>query len=238
MRLDKFVDNKRGNDEHIDEMVKILKRDCDKFLTHIANESPAEFSWIYRAVEISYGDDWKPNLPNKTAGLLKKKSHLEGGRNTRLTGLYIQELFNNAGNEVFGWPIRDGVSTGTDLTLLRAFGEPKIFLPIGDYKFVWEPRVMDFNSAFLSRVDDTLGMPEERMAWAKLKTYRYKSRAEAEECQKILQPAINTYVKRHFTDKNLYAAMKNGGEIDFKCTSYYLVLDNDGFYEAYNRGWG
>jgi hypothetical protein len=45
-------------------------------------------------------------------------------------------------------------------------------------------------------------------------------------------------VKRHFTDKNLYAAMKNGGEIDFKCTSYYLVLDNDGFYEAYNRGWG
>lgn len=227
MRLDKFVDNKRGNDEHIDEMTKILKRDCSKYLNHVG-EYCYKNGWVYRAVkEVS-----------REGTLLKKKSYLDVGRNTRLSGLYIQELFNNAGNKAFGWNIRDGVSTGTDPLLLGVFGQVKIFLPIGNYEFVWEPRVYDFNQNLFDRIREFLLAQEEINSWMTLYKRWYKSRAEAEECQRILQPVIDEFVKANFTDKNLQAAIKGRGEIDFKCTSYYLVLDEDVFYEAYNRGWG
>src|SRR5574343_204900 len=178
MRLDKFVDNKRGNDEHIDEMTKILKRDCSKYLNHVGDYCYKN-GWIYRAVKINYDDDWKPNYPsdNTNNGLLKKKSYLDVGRNTRLSGLYIQELFNNAGNKAFGWNIRDGVSTGTDILMLGVFGQSKIFLPIGDYEFVWEPRVYDFNQKLFGRIREFLLAQEEINSWMTLYKRWYKSRA-------------------------------------------------------------
>ena len=48
--------------------------------------------------------------------------------------------------EMFGWEVRNGIFTSSTLNYM--YGEPYLFFPIGDFKFVWSPDIDDFYDAW------------------------------------------------------------------------------------------
>lgn len=238
MRLQHFINEK------VDDIVDILKDSCDDYLkemTPMIRPSSPGVGWVYRGVAITYDDGYKPvySAISDDNGLLKYKSYLSVGRRPRLASYIMHQLFNEAGKKVFGWKIRNGVSTSSYIDNLSTFGQPMIFLPIGEYEFVWSPFLIDFNQDLSMHIIRTLKLhdePEKGQAIIDVIERHYDPKKTEEDYYKICQPIIDDFVKKAYKSTDFRGAVKSGNEIDFKCKSYYLVADRNNFFKALKKG--
>ena len=98
---------------------------------------------------------------------------------------------------MFGWKVRSG---GMFTYGAEGFLYSHYFFPIGNFKFVWSPKVKDLFD-YLAELRRDLGI-----LWSELK------------------PIDLSYILTTYRKDNLCAALKGGNsEIVFKCKEYYLL---------------
>ncbi len=221
--------------EDTDTLIKILKRDCDEFLKDINAHWGGD--WIYRGVNLTYDDNWDIKEPVVEKWLIKYKSYMKN-RKPRLANISIHDMFNQAGKEIFGWPIRNGVATKGCTEEMECFGKPRIFLPIGNYKFVWAPGIVDFNFKLYDRISKMIDSDDnvKREAWMDLYFGRVYDDETMLSYKKIIYPLIKEYISKSYNEGHLGLAIRNKGEITFNCKEYYLALDNKPVMDAISKG--
>lgn len=247
MRLEEHL---KDIDERVDIMLDILKSNCDKFLKEIKGGKllgQREFSkagWILRGTS-GLGEVEKN-------GLVRKKSYIEH-RIPRVASHFIHDLANIAGKKIFGWPIRNGIATkgmgGSVVDEIRVFGKMRIFLPIGNYEYVWSPNIRDFNNygindIYIHNKYILKGSMKDAISYLNnsykqsnpeddLKTqYNFTYKEVYNEALR----AMEEYVKHNYKNNQLRGAIKIGHEVSFKCNEYFLVTDNYIFQKAIEKG--
>lgn len=241
----------------IEKMAEILKSDCDKFLKEIKGGNITGKNAFIKGDWILRGVDKLERIEN---GLIKKRSHLNKGpgtgfgRKPRMATWLVHHLTNLAGKEIFGWPIRDGVATmgrgNAHVGDIKVFGKMRIFLPIGDYEYVWSSNIRDFNDYNLEDMIHSIKSYPMKNAILLINSFYEGQEKEAQEELKDslgvdytydevyteAKKMVKEYVMRNYIDKKLYGAMETGREVSFKCNEYYLVHDNHTFDEALKLG--
>lgn len=246
MRLEKSINNEA------EKLAKILKSDCDKFLNEVKGGTitgKRNGSWFLRGIDTSI------KVEN---GLIRKKSYLNalGGRIPRLASQFIHNLVNNVGSNIFGWPIRDGVATRgigyMDVGDKTVFGKMRIFLPIGDYDYVWSPGIKDFNNVDVSRLFDENNLTKE-MYGAILLINKFYSKKNSKDAMIALKDSdfsslkysnvydtalksITKFIKKNYKNDDIQGAIESENETSFNCDEYYLVSDNLIFKKALKLG--
>lgn len=241
MRFKKTLDN------NYEKMAKTLTSDCSKFLKEIkgGKNNFVKNGWILRGSK-----SLNHTLDN---GLMKMNSHVDSGRKPRAAKWFVHNLVNIVSEDLFGWKIRDGVPTmggaNRELGTTSYFGKLRIFLPIGDYKYVWSPNIQDFNDInkytlfddiynkrrrdrmeealdIIISLYDTQGNEAEEIFRENDIDLTYKEvYNEAKKC-------MTDFIKTQYKDKQLHGAIEMGNEISFNCDKYYLVEDDTTFFEA------
>jgi hypothetical protein len=138
MRLQKYIIDesrmeRRMLEEFRDFFPKFYK-DCKKFL-----------------------DDWEKsgaktflnrNTHEATDFYLIKKSHVDSHRNPMDTPRELHDYLNEIFKRKFGWNVRNGVFTSGKYLDSQYGSNQYIFFPIGNYKFVYSPKIEDLYSYF------------------------------------------------------------------------------------------
>jgi len=130
MRLKGFITEKHTD---VTIIADTLRRDCISFVDDLKNAG-----LVYRGRNVH---DKTTASERGKYGLYRMKSRLEDRK-----PLSMRPKMHDAVNKVFerefGWKVRNGVFT-RGMGDVTGYGEPHIFFPIGDYKFVWSPVVRD-----------------------------------------------------------------------------------------------
>jgi len=116
------------------------------------------------------------------------------------------ELLDEQFESEFGWKARsEGVFATHDFRQANAYGMVYFFFPIGDFKYIWSPKIRDLY-IHLDQIAD--GEME-----------RAKSTINIERVMKSsIEDIVDTYI-----DNKFMSAIKSEHEITFKCNSYYMV---------------
>jgi hypothetical protein len=192
MRLQTYI-----NEEYeVDHVIKVLQRDCKKFIDFIRLYKPTPF--VYRGVTRA-NDDYT----TKTTRTNRKPVD---------TPKYTHDILDELFYDKFGWkPRSEGVFTWTKE--VQGYGKMNLFFPIGDFKFVWSPKVkdlyVDLNNLTkeIAKINSKYIMinePEKKIEEEKL---LYKNKL------------VDTYVQ----NKNYTQAFNKRREIVWKCKGYHLV---------------
>lgn len=78
-----------------------------------------------------------------------RHSRLDDGRTPRDTPEDIHYELNYEFNEKFGWNVRDGIFASSNYIDIQVYGVPKVFMPIGEYEFVWSPTIKDLYTKYI-----------------------------------------------------------------------------------------
>lgn len=118
------------------------------------------------------------------------------------------KAFSNAAdaffNKQFRWtPRRDGTFAVKDLSLARHYGEGNIFIPLGDFRFIWSEDVSDLYIAYDEIKED----------W-------YDKNLQRDE---MIEKWIEYLGTAGYTNQDLGRAIASGNEIMFDCNQYLLV---------------
>jgi hypothetical protein len=108
-----------------DELIVVLKRDCNKFINELKKCS----SYVFRSVHQDIGD------------LKLIQSRLDD-RTPKDTPKEVHNYVNSEFEKKFGWPVRNGVFTSGRRSF--AYGTPYLFFPRGQYRYTWSPVIDDF----------------------------------------------------------------------------------------------
>lgn len=138
----------------------------------------------------------------------------------------IHNKLNTLSNKKFGWKIRNGIFVSTDKLECSkyhnspgddcpdSYGSTNIFLPIGEYKYVWNDRVKDLteqiNDDSMARFDDWINWEDSKIPLDKQKEKYIK------DLETYLNKIVNGYKTDNFQDANFQ-------EVSFMCDKYYLV---------------
>lgn len=136
MRLEKYVINEAGRHtrvehETMDQLGETIRRDCKPYL----NEFGAG-RWVYRGYRFTYKDrrdklNILRNTPRKDRASMNMPDDIQN---------YIDDMFKKK----FGWrPRKEGVFTTNRGWTAMDYGNSQIFLPIGNYKYIFNPQVDD-----------------------------------------------------------------------------------------------
>ena len=201
----------------LDAMIFNLSHDCNEYLQEI---NGGKNGFLYRGVRTI----------SPKQGLSKHKSHIEDGRIPVAASNQVHDLYNKASQKVFEWKFRDGISTTSAIAFVdRNFGTPRIFLPIGDYKFVYSPVVSDFNDQDLVRLYYNA---ERHISDEFIELYNIDKKRYSKE---LFNFTVELLIK-HYKDDNIKLAIKEKVEVSFNCQYYYLVTDEPLFVEALKEG--
>jgi len=160
-----------------------IKRDCQPYLQQVSDPYK-----LYRGMK---SQDWKNGAWGKKEGRLE-------GRLPRGLGFVLTKVANDFFEENFGGPFRNSVLATGNHDAATVFGTVHNIFPIGEFEFVWSPRVDDINY----HLNDYL---------FKLPDYTWE-----EEMYQFLE-------RSQYTNKNLDAAIKSGNEIMIRCKEYYAI---------------
>jgi len=175
------------DDDVADELTKKLKKECAQYLKEMGRGRKE--NWLYRSTEHQF-DIFKKFTPRIN-------------RKPRNTPKEIHRMMDDLFKKKFGWKARsEGVFTSSDISQLEnVYGEPYMFFPIGNYKYVYHPTIRDI--------------------FMEMDNYKY-----IDIDGNVNIKAIEIYLSEHipkYKNNNLHIAYKNGVEVAFKCKSYYLV---------------
>lgn len=191
MKFKKYI-TEITDDDMADSIAKKLKKDCMPFIKEMkANNLQG---WFYRATDNYYNFISKPIKPRKD-------------RRPRNTVKELHNYLNMWFKKKFGWkPRSEGVFASSDRNQLEfLYGEPFLFFPIGNYKYVYNPKVRDI----FMYLDERWTGSSDMDGWTP---------ELAEKMKKDIDDLMFYY-----TNKNLGKAYANIVEVSFKCNSYYLV---------------
>ena len=200
MKIYELLENKQNI---IGSLVETIQRDCKPFLEHINYQ--VDHNVMYRGVGGRKSPP--PSLLNPDAQLPLYPGH-NPNRKSVDTPTYIHDGINDIFEKQFHCRFRNGVfATGSSLDA-SSYGTPCIMLPVGDFRFLWSPKVVDlFN---------------EWEAFAREYTKTYGKGRDWQEVQNefLRDVAAGVY---DYTDTNLEAAIQSKHEIMLYSDHYYLL---------------
>jgi len=214
MRLVRHLNESyQATPEQIEEMFKVLQKDCAPFLQELRKSRKA--GYLYRGLKRGLKIYPKTALEDLTVRKNRKPSDIP------------KNVHNYIGSEMkrkFGWNARtEGVFATSSFMTASEFGIPYLFFPVGKLKFVYSPQIKDLLGSL-----ERHGVIEWKMGkfWP---VYGALSKDKMED-------EID-YVIKDYTDKNLANAISMRSEIVFNCNKYYLT-DKDNGYDLDDLIWG
>jgi len=178
------------------EIASIILKDCASFIKE-CRKSGNNNMIFYRGAgknitdNIQKEDTWPHRRPRDTPEEIHNK---------------MDELFC----EKFWWRARSEFSAfvTADKKMADRYGHLYIFCPIGDYKYVWSPKIKNL----LLKLQD-------------------KNIIESNEDNKLIDNTCNCIdvdttmktIVNEYLDRDLFGAYKSCHEIMFRCHSYYLL---------------
>lgn len=204
MYLRKFL-----SEETKEEVREILQKDCTKYLK-----------------EVGFGQKLYRGTKRKVKDITKFKPRQE--RKPRDTPLEVHKYLDKLFSQKFGWKARSsGVFVCADKRVVKIYGTPYVFFPIGNYKYLWSPEVRDLTTE-LDRI---------------IVDYEYDFRpsaADSQELTNLKDPDIkwkdvlgNIEVIKElkqlvlsYKENKILTAQDKDTEIMFSCLEYYLVEEH------------
>lgn len=132
-RREKYFTYNEGIDEDFKEIISVLEKDCSQFLNELKSERQYPLFRGVRNVDDTY-----------TTGLYTKSAYT-GNRKSLDTPKEINDIFNKHFKEKFGIELRDnGIFASKTPQVASDYGKAYMFFPIGEYKYYWSEKVLDF----------------------------------------------------------------------------------------------
>ena len=200
MKFKKYIKEANSVWEDAGLIAGILENDCMPFIKEMKSNNL--HNWFYRATEHHYKIISKPIKPRKD-------------RRPRNTPKELHEYMNKLFKKKFGWNVRsEGIFAGSDRNQLEyTYGDPYLFFPIGNYKYVYHPQMRDIFMHLDGKYNISyIGDPQV----TDLDEY-----FDTDQMYKIYKEIDN--IVPQYKNKNLSKAYVNIVEVAFKCKSYYLV---------------
>ena len=175
MRLQCFL--REGSEK---DLISSIEKNCSYFLRDMKGSRYLFYRGIYYKIEDF--EIRKSHLNDRTAMNMPQETH-------KKLNIYFKKKF--------GWEARNGVFTYGNIDEVGSYGEEYIFLPIGNFKFVWHPDIKDlyFNIKNKGLQNGSKPGPD-----------------------KIFEDFVSEY-----KDNGIKEAVKSSSEVIFKCDSYYLL---------------
>ena len=191
MRLKNFMNEEKSKTEIGNEIIEIVKRDCKPFLKEMNKI-------IWRGSYIKYIYDYKEITPRKDRRPLDTASEWHK---------WADDYFSKH----FGWKARsEGVFATFDKIATMNYGNPYIFFPIGNYKYIYSPKILDFYNDITEMYPSYIIKDKKDIDPEFKKVYDYD--------RELLYDIMKTY-----TNKDLNKKQYMYSEVMFKCKSYYLI---------------
>ena len=209
-----FESNVQLNDS-FEEIIGILERDCKPFLDEIiSNYKPDYPGIIFRGSRPSY------RLEINNLELYKKSSRQD--REPLDTDGDISKMFDDIFEKKFGVrPRSSGVFATKFSSTTSAYGKRYIFIPIGEYKYYWNPNFDDlFTKINSERWYRRFTKPE---LFRKYKASIFKKFYDfitSNSLEKGIDRELNKLVDGY---KNDDLDRNTNQEIMFICKEYYLL---------------
>lgn len=211
MRFYNFINEENQTYEDI---LQILQKDCKKYLNEMKN------TILYRGSTV------------KVENIAKKHAHLED-RTPMSTPKHIHDELNDAFNTIFGWKVRNGIFTTSNIDTTLAYGRSYMFFPIGDYKYCYSPQIHDLTFSLDMFIDKDRKEHLMQIYYNDKEAIKKHKSFEKYFKEYItfidVEPDAETFIKKYYTDKNLVSTLKKlnesgrSREISFKCNEYYLI---------------
>jgi len=135
--------NDKYSDEDWDNILKLLKRDCSKFLNELSEyktDPNNKYEWITLFRGASNVDEIGVN------GMWIKSSY-DGDRKPKDMSKKIHNIFDSLFKKKFGEKLRSsGIFTTKNSLQAGDYGAPYMFFPIGNYKYYWNYYIDDLFS--------------------------------------------------------------------------------------------
>ena len=181
MRLENYLTEKVINDKTV-EIIQKIRYDCRPFLKKLGNE---HVRLLYR------GSHHRLPSYHNIKKFIPRKHRMPSDMNKR-----DHDMFNKSFYKKFGWkPRSEGVfCTGNEATA-SGYGDAYIFFPIGDFEFLWSPKIRDLYDHVHTR---------KPIGSILLKDF--------------FKEAVGKYI-----NSGLVTAITSGHEIMVRCNSYYLT---------------
>lgn len=201
---------KLDDDNSFDKIVKLLERDCKPFLDN--NKQV-----IFRGAN--------PRTNEEIDNLDIYKKTVRTNRKALDSNAYVMKVFDNIFEKKFGIRPRScGVFTTKDYTTTSAYGMRYIFVPIGEYKYYWNPKCQDlftkirFNNWYKEfSKPNTIKHPAPHKPGLIRRFYNFITNNDLQkEVHSSMKKLVNGY-KDNQLEKN------TDQEIMFICKEYYLL---------------
>jgi hypothetical protein len=188
-----------------------IEKYCSKYLDILSEMKNTEDDNKLNENDILYrGMDSSKKL--KDVGVLKMKVRKD--RKPMSTRKITHDILSDYSMKLYNWDMRsEGVFATAYKNEASMYGHTFIFLPIGDYEFLYNENVEDL-TRYLALYDiDYKPEPSDK----DFPLGDRKVRSEEEIIERVKE------TMEGYTDKDLIHGMRQKVEISFKCDEYYII---------------
>lgn len=209
MKYLKTFENMNDEDIFYSEISFLIEEDCEKYI-NMLTEYKNKIGRELKSYDIFYRGYGRIRLADE--GIIEFKTRKD--RIPKSTHIGSHNSVSELSKEYFGWDMRtEGVFATANKDELIYYGRKHIFLPIGDYKFLYNENVDDLTRYLHdNKIDYEYGIPDKD---ASVMPKKYK---DVNIIKNNLRKIVSEY-----TDKNLDKAIEKKVEVSFKCDRYYLL---------------
>jgi len=201
MRLQQFINEITGFEHIIEQAADMIKKNCKPFLK-VWNKR----YFLYRGGDFSTFFGKKDVRTNrKPLGTYKE----------------LHDILNDLFYKKFGWKPRSEAMfcTGSD-EIATDYGTPYIVFPIGDFKYLWSPKIFDL---FTEMANNSLIHTSNILA---IRAGRgFINDAPIDDLIKMRDKAMKELVDTYISN-DINRAIALGNEIMIGCKSYYYLRTN------------
>jgi len=206
--------------EKVITMALQIRQDCQPFLKAAGSEKMSLYRGI-KGVRIGHEPAWGPGTRESIGPAGIKRARLEGRDPTDMDK-YWHDRLNVYFTQKFGAPYRNAVFCTGDFHVAGEYGTPSMIFPVGDFEFIWSPKVSDLYTEIEDR--------ELNFDPAEIQPDSYDNRKEYKEDVKKYKDDTKSLFKNEmkaYTNKNLQKAIKSKYEIMLRCKEYYFIDARD-----------
>jgi len=180
-----LTEDELENDEELQQQIQLIQRDCQPYIQQ------ANGNTMYRGIK-------------SNQNFMKKQSRLDDRRPLDSVRKN-HDLFNKQFLQKYGENFRNSVFTNGDTKIAKYYGDVYSVFPIGNFKFLWSPKVKDLGEQFTGKSSN-------------LFLYAIQSLLYNDE------HIVNHFIKEaDYRTTDLAAAIKSGNEIMIYCKEYYVL---------------
>ncbi len=195
--INKYINSEEAKeltDEEVYNVISKLERDCPKFLEELKSK---KIKPIFRGTNQTISD------------ILKVETNKF--RIPKDLDMNISNIFDDVFRSNFGVPIRSqGVFTTKSPYVTQTYGTTKMFFPIGDYRYFWNPDIDDL----YTYVDENIYAND---TYDDIDDFSY---FDDEDDEDYLYNFVDK-IASNYKENDLEDATSQ--ELTFICDSYYLV---------------